>query len=49
VRVRGAAGLKVGEFAEVQITAASTYDLEGRYCGAQPAGLRAQSGSAKLR
>ena len=49
VRVRGAAGLKVGEFAEVEITASSTYDLEARYCGAQPAGLRAQSGSAKVR
>jgi ribosomal protein S12 methylthiotransferase len=49
VRVRGAAGLQVGEFAEVQITAAGTYDLEARHCGAQPAGLRAQSGSAKLR
>ena len=49
VRVRGAAGLKVGEFAEVQITAASTYDLEARYCGAQPSGLRTQSGSAKVR
>jgi ribosomal protein S12 methylthiotransferase len=49
VRVRGAAGLKVGEFAEVEITASSTYDLQARYCGAQPAGLRAQSGSAKVR
>jgi ribosomal protein S12 methylthiotransferase len=49
VRVRGATGLKVGEFAEVQITAASTYDLEARYCGAQPSGLRTQSGSAKVR
>jgi ribosomal protein S12 methylthiotransferase len=49
VRVRGAAGLKVGEFAEVEITAASTYDLEARYCGAQPSGLRTQSGSAKVR
>ena len=49
VRVRGASRLKVGEFAEVEITAASTYDLEARYCGAQPAGQRSQSGSAKAR
>jgi ribosomal protein S12 methylthiotransferase len=48
VRVRGAAGLKVGEFAEVEITAASTYDLEARYRGPQSA-VRAQSGSAKVR
>jgi ribosomal protein S12 methylthiotransferase len=49
VRVRGAAGLKVGEFAEVEITAASTYDLEARYCGAQCAGVRTQSGSVNTR
>jgi ribosomal protein S12 methylthiotransferase len=49
VRVRAAPGLKVGEFAQVQITAASTYDLEARYCGAPPSGLRSQSGSAKTR
>jgi len=30
VRIRGAGRLKVGEFAEVQITAAGTYDLEAR-------------------
>jgi ribosomal protein S12 methylthiotransferase len=30
VRVRGGGQLKVGEFAEVQITAAGTYDLEAR-------------------
>jgi ribosomal protein S12 methylthiotransferase len=30
VRIRGAARLKVGEFAAVEITAAGTYDLEAR-------------------
>ena len=30
VRVRGASKLKVGEFAQVEITAAGTYDLEAR-------------------
>jgi ribosomal protein S12 methylthiotransferase len=30
VRIRSAAGLKVGEFAAVEITAAGTYDLEAR-------------------
>jgi ribosomal protein S12 methylthiotransferase len=30
VRIRGAAGLKVGEFAAVEISAAGTYDLEAR-------------------
>jgi ribosomal protein S12 methylthiotransferase len=30
VRIRGGARLKVGEFATVEITAAGTYDLEGR-------------------
>ena len=30
VRIRGAARLKVGEFAAVEITAADTYDLEAR-------------------
>ena len=32
VRIRSAAGLRVGEFATVQITAADTYDLEARLC-----------------
>jgi ribosomal protein S12 methylthiotransferase len=30
VRIRGAVGLKVGEFATVEITASDTYDLEAR-------------------
>jgi ribosomal protein S12 methylthiotransferase len=30
VRIRGAAKLRVGEFAAVEITAAGTYDLEAR-------------------
>ena len=30
VRIRGGAKMKVGEFAEVEITAAGTYDLEAR-------------------
>jgi ribosomal protein S12 methylthiotransferase len=34
VRIRGAARMKVGEFAAVEITAAGTYDLEGRRCAA---------------
>jgi ribosomal protein S12 methylthiotransferase len=33
VRVRGGGKLKVGEFAEVEITAAGTYDLEARSVG----------------
>jgi ribosomal protein S12 methylthiotransferase len=41
VRVRGAHGLKVGEFAEVEITNAGTYDLEAR--------LTSLQGNAKLR
>jgi ribosomal protein S12 methylthiotransferase len=35
VRVRGGGKLKVGEFAEVQITAAGTYDLEARCLAAE--------------
>jgi len=37
VRVRGGGKLKVGEFAEVQITAAGTYDLEARMIAAASA------------
>jgi len=35
VRVRGGGKLKVGEFAEVQITAAGTYDLQAKCVAAQ--------------
>ena len=41
VRVRGANGLKIGEFAEVEITGAGTYDLSAR--------LTSLQGNAKLR
>jgi ribosomal protein S12 methylthiotransferase len=44
VRIRGAARLKVGEFAAVEITAAGTYDLEARPSTA--AGSRAAAGAA---
>jgi ribosomal protein S12 methylthiotransferase len=36
VRIRGGAGLAVGEFATVEITASGTYDLEARRCDSGP-------------